>query len=293
MKTKASSTSSIKGKLQFKSSFDSDVAIGAMVGGDNSGSSLYPITGSDYSGSNWPFLFKDRNADINRISNIINAPTTVLDMNDYFASSIETVVGRAGGNVNALRMELTQAAATQSQQWVFQQWNTPSIITDQPFYIKFWIKFPTDLADQIGLENFRSIFFYKTSGSEHRAEMNIITGATGVPQWYFIVDSYPTGEQVVHFQSSPGIPIPVDEWICVEWFVNRSQNSDGFIWYAINGLSDSYEGANYGPEDLNINRIGSVGIYQGTTGQYPAYHHISDIEVWSGFPNGWGVSTYP
>ena len=140
-------------------------------------------------------------------------------------------------------------------------------------------------------DNFRSVFYCKTENTDYRIEV-YVQNVAGVLKWILVEDSFYGGHDVFYNPTLPN-KVPVDEWICVEWFYKRSSGVDGHIWVYINGV-EAYEryGDNIGETAANINRIGFCGIYQTIPTAYPAYHLIDDIEIWNDFPNGEGVSTF-
>ena len=263
--------------------------------------SYQDLTGSDVSGHSWPMQIK--NSTQASLHHIISAgskpPPPVPDLNEYFDTHIETVIGHDGLTTRALYQSLTQKAARTTQSWYELYYSSPSAASDGDVYIKYWMKFPDDLKESMGPNKWRSVFFWKTSNNDYRVEAYVYTTtsihADGAPFWYIHGDRFTTiegGYKEDWAALKKDIEVPTGKWFMVEFFWHRSSGSDGRVFWAVNGevITDRH-GPNYGDYNNHINRISPFGLY-GTPTVYPARQWIDDVEVWDGFPCGEGVSCF-
>ena len=291
----------ISANLLFKSGFEGNVAMAPMSTAFNRTSSYQNLTGTDVSGYSWPMQIRSSNrASLHHIINVgSNPPPPVSDLNEYFDTHIETVKGRDGLPTRALYQSLIQKASRITQSWYEVYYSSPSAISDRDVYIKYWMKFPGDLKESMGPDNWRSVFFWKTSDNDYRIEAYIYTNhsinADGTPFWHIHGDRFATigGEYEKDWEvNNMDIAVPIGEWFLVEFFWHRSTGNDGRFFWAVNGhVIADHRGPNFGDYNKRINRVSPFGIYT-TPAIYPARQWIDDVEVWDGFPCGEGVSCF-
>lgn len=151
----------------------------------------------------------------------------------------------------------------------------------------------------MGPNNWRAVFFWKTSDTDYRIEAYISTHtsihADGTPHWYIHGDRFATTggdykeDWVVR---NKDVVVPIGEWFLVEFFWHRSTGSDGRFFWAVNGqVIADHHGPNYGDHNSHINRISPFGVYT-RPAVYPVRQWIDDVEFWDGFPCGDGVSRF-
>ena len=151
----------------------------------------------------------------------------------------------------------------------------------------------------MGLNNWRSIFFWKTVASDYRIEAYVSTSTLihpdGTPHWYIRGDrTANTGgnykeDWVVR---NTDISVPIGKWFMVEFYWHRSTHEEGRIFWAVNGqVIADHKGSNLGNRHNHINRISPFGVYT-RPAVYPARQWIDDVEIWDDFPCGDGLSCY-
>ena len=271
--------------LLFQSAFESDVAMLPMTQPLNVTTSFQPIEGSDL-GYDWPMNI--RGSTLSYCHHIINAGgDPVADLNDYFDTHIETVTGHDGLPTKALYQSLTQSATEITQSWYRLYYASPSAVSDEDTYVKYWMKFPDDI--NIGASGWRSVFFWKTESTDYRVEAYVYRNANNNNEPYFYIqgDKFTTisGDYEQDWEAySFDIPVPIGEWFKMEFFWHRSTGDDGRIHWAVNDevVANRY-GPNYGDYNRHIEQIALFGIY-GWPEAYPAEQWIDDVEVWDAPP---------
>ena len=163
--------------LLFKSDFENNVAFAPMSTPNDRTTSYQDLTGSDVPGHSWPMQIRtSTRASFHHIINAgSNPPPPVPDLNEYFDTHIENVKGHDGLPTRALYQSLTRKASRITQSWYEVYYSSPSVVSDGDVYTKYWMKFPEDLKESMGPENWRSVFFWKTANDDYRIEAYIYT----------------------------------------------------------------------------------------------------------------------
>ena len=286
--------------LLFKSGFESNVALAPMSTPNNKTTSYQDLTGSDVPGHSWPMQMRtSTRASFHHIINVgSNPPPPVPDLNEYFDTHIESVKGHDGLITRVLYQSLTRKASRITQSWYEVYYSSPSAVSDGDVYVKYWMKFPDELKESMGPDNWRSVFFWKTANDDYRVEAYIDTNHSihnGTPYWYIHGDQFTTagGDYKEDWGTrNLDVAVPIGEWFLVEYFWHRSTGSDGRVFWAVNGqVIADHHGPNYGDYSSHINRVSPFGVYT-TPAVYPARQWIDDVEVWDGFPCGNDVSCF-
>ena len=272
--------------LLFKSGFEDDVVY-VPWSEPNPGQADYEdIEGSDEVGYTWPIQL--RSPTTSRFHHIIDGTgDPVDDLNDFFTTDIVTVTGHGGGSTKALYQSLDSLPNAISQTWYEIYYASPTSITDEDTYIKYWMKLPSHSIDTMGASRWRSVFFMKSVDVDYRIEAYIYTTSTNVPYWFVHGDKFDGGYEEFWSESSldadtSNVEVPIDEWFTMEYFWHRTNDENGRFYWAVNGdtVCDRY-GSLYGPSNNNITLISPFGVY---ANEVPAHQWIDDLEIWNGFP---------
>lgn len=194
-------------------------------------------------------------------------------------NSIETVVGHNGRETKALFQRVNyDILATQTPYQI-------NNITENPqeLYISYRMK--TDDTALIGPDKWRAIWEYKTdnygiSSNGFRMIAFMETNAQGLKHWVFQGDTSPTTPiwQVENYD----IPVPMNEWFQVEYYIKWSDTSDGYASMKVNGdLIAEHSGAT----TSNSDKLDFIILTQVYGNSHPMHQWVDDIEIWDGLPN--------
>jgi hypothetical protein len=253
-------------------------------------------------------------------------PVTPDNIGNYMVNQIQLGAGQNG--TQALYSEIKQSGccgmnpqgsgATQDPYTIF-----PIVSSSNPetgLYISYWIKFQSNLQEIMTDERldprpefrqtWRTFFAFKTNG-DFRLAAYVATwrdGCGGNPTgqlfWRLQADNVANGglpPQVFWMADECSVPVPVDQWVKVEFFWHRSGNfldNSGRAWMAVDGqvianvsnvnmtpnvicampCNTSMMGINNAP----INRIFANTLYTGSP--YPVFQWVDDVQIWRGFP---------
>jgi len=294
------------GKLIFKSNFGSGVVLRSPHNLYTNGLGAWQgLTGIDEeTGYNWsnPIL----NSYFNGMQLITADPVTLDTIGDYMTNEIRQVPGPKGDLVYELFTNLKikpppGIGSAQSPLLINRPWDKGDV-TD--LYMSYWFKFQPDLVERldntVSSGNWRVLFEFKTGGynntyqGDYRIQTTVLKGSDNKLYWMAKGDNVANGPwpRIDYWiDRNMTFPVPVGTWFKFEVFWHRSNSSDGRYWNAINGqtLFDHY-GPNMGDLNLPINRIFIVNAYSGGTPNVQT--EITGLEIWSGFPCGYGVSCY-
>lgn len=294
-------------KMLFKSNFGPGVTVNAPSSFFSSGKgALQHITGIDMeTGYSWPV--KAFGTNFSGTLLITKDPVTSATIGDYITNQIQTVSGPKGKTINEIyqNVKIKGDVGQASSQSVL-MFDRPSTIGDiKDFYITYWIKFPSDLADKldptVSSGNWRYLFSFKTGGyggndssGDYRIAIVILKDTDGKLYWQTKGDSDANGPVplTTYWRNfNHVVPVPVGEWFKFEVYSHRPADGDGRFWAAINGEEIvDYQGPNMGIYNLPITRLIAHSVYSGGYG--PVESHITGLEIWDGFPCGTGVSCY-
>jgi len=243
-------------------------------------------------------------------TNVSQTPTTVVD---YIQNTLEPTGGRNGTQGLKMLNQTTLNGHVTGQD-PFQI--TPDVSQPQgDFYIRVWFKLQSNILTEMcqGQNgdgtwcDWRALAEWKTGGQANGGANPCIVGQTwggdyrniifviksaGALKWRVQADTVANGGLAynVFWQTdNTSVPVPVDEWFKLEWFVHRATDSTGRIWVAINGTTIAdFHGVTIntpaygGGSSCKINRIMPFTVYN--TAASPIYQWVDDLEIWDGFP---------
>jgi hypothetical protein len=301
---KAQTTASVpdpNAKLLFKSGFENFVYLRPVSGGY---SQYQYIQGTDNSTNYaWPVTAWSPNPLLTGLLGVItssNFNPAPEDFNNYIQNAIENVTGPNGNLTYSLRQEIVKPSPnTCCTQDSFQIAGLTTPLIDS--YVRYWIKLNPEFLSQVqtyGVNFWRVLWEMKTS-TDYRIATFIYGNSAGQPYFFVHADNSPAG--VYPYQefwavSNTSVPVPLDQWFFVEFYLHRSAGSDGRFYWAVNGqtIADQY-GPNYGINNENVNALMFSNLYGNSIHLNPAYQWIDDLEVWDlppcaalpcGTPNG-------
>lgn len=261
------------GQLLFSSGFESDVYLSEPNGEfETSNWSDYEvIRGTDgITGYSWPIKILGSNfGGIHKV-----------DDDEGFAieNRIEALTGPTGEETNALFQQVKyNVAATQ----VPYQINS---ITENPneLYMSYWMK--TDDTSLSSDNEWRAIWEYKTDNygiqeNGFRMIAFMATDTQGTRHWVFQGDTSP--QNPVWKERNYSIPVIMNEWFKVEYYIKWSDSSDGYASMKVNGqlIADHTGATTTNADDLDF-----ILLTQVYGNSYPMEQWVDDIEIWDGLP---------
>jgi len=295
-------------KLLFKTNFGEGVSLG-NIRNYSSGGAWQDLIGPDKE-TGFSFPVKALQADFTGIQLITFDKADPTTITKNMETSIHKVAGPNGKMVNELMhnvliksIGLAPSGKGHVQApFMIKRSHKSGDLTD--LYISYWYKFQKNLSEKldpkISSANWRMLFEFKTGGyldswkGDYRFSIGIIKEADNKLVWRLKGDNGANGPwpKVEYWEEkNTSILIPLDQWFLFEVYWHRSKSDDGRFWTAINGqvLLD-HKGKNMGIKDLPINRIMVANPYSG--GSAPVESHITQVEIWDGFPCGDGKSCF-
>ncbi len=263
--------------LLFKSGFENGVYLDSPWN-DGGGCWFQDIKGSDNNEFSWPITLWGTNGTFQVLVDSTNNPE------EYITNKIVTVTGHDGNSTRAMFSKIIKADTGWTQD--------PYIIMDAQedgdLYIKYWLKFPTNLLQVLGDgstndDGWCTFFEWKTTG-DYRIAAYVYVDTNAIPYWYVHGDNVAKdnyGEYTEFWsEENHSIPVPEDKWFKVEFFWHRSTGNDGrFLWKVDDKIIADHHGTNKISDP--INRIMLFTVY---SGKYPFYQYVDDIEIWDGIP---------
>lgn len=262
------------GELLFSSGFESDTYLSAPSSASELRfwSDYEIIRGTDSStGYSWPIEVLGSNfSGIHKV-----------DDDDGFAieNRIETVIGRTGQETNALFQNVKyDIGVTQTPYQI----NNISENPDE-LYMSYWMK--TDDTSLTGENEWRAIWEYKTDnyGTQQNGFRMIafmITDEQGNKHWTFQGDTSP--QSIVWQEENYTVPVIMNEWFKVEYYINWSATADGYASMKVNGQLIA---EHTGPTTSNSDDLDFIILTQVYGNSHPMHQWIDDIEIWDGLPN--------
>jgi len=149
-------------------------------------------------------------------------------------------------------------------------------------YMSYWMK--TDNTSLKGKDEWRAIWEYKTKNyASYKDGFRIIAFMAkdheGKPYWLFQGDIGP--QQPVWQKENYELPLIMNEWFKVEFYIKWSPASNGYAFMKVNG---KLIGEHYGPTTHNADDLDFIMLTQVYGNSYPMYQWIDDIEIWNGIP---------
>lgn len=257
-------------------------------------------------GGSGSYMFYASNGSIRSVGYmqlLSDTPVTTSTIKNYVVNEIQTVTGHNGTSTRAFYQSLLGSyGGNSAQQDPYIIGPTNSVAEQGDLYIRYWVKFQSDLAtNQLvpgqtpdgGYGSWRVLWEWKTGGQganwqgDYRFIVGINMNSNRQLNWYAAGDNVANSgapKVVYYYKADSGAPVLTGTWFKFESFTHRSGGSDGRLWVAINGkVIADFRGPNMGVNNLPINRIMLFQNYTG--GFYPCYQWIDDIEVFNGFPS--------
>jgi hypothetical protein len=149
-------------------------------------------------------------------------------------------------------------------------------------YMSYWMK--TDDTSLKGKDKWRAIWEYKTKNyASYKNGFRMIafmaTDYEGKPYWMFQGDIGP--QQPIWQKENYDLPLIMNEWFKVDFYIKWSPTSNGYAFMKING---KLIGEHYGPTTHNADDLDFIMLTQVYGNSYPMYQWIDDIEIWNGIP---------
>ena len=307
-------------KMLFKTSFGSGVNLDPITGMLDF-QAWQNLSGTDKAtGYSFPVAgFQSNSTALQLIGpySITGTKLTADNLSYYFDNKIVTnVVGPKGNYVNELFLNLKHKdepvgkANSQVPLLIQRPWTIPDV---GDVYISYWFQLPADLASKldptVSSGNWRVMFEWKSGGwnntykGDYRMKTTVLKGIDGNLYWdsgwdnnanmsttdisswvytpYWSSTSDPAASNYL-------VPVPVGKWFKFEVFWHRS-TTNGYYWAAVNGKTiASHTGNNIGVFNLPVTRIMVTNSYSGGYG--PVIGHMTDLQIWNGFPCGYGIS---
>lgn len=150
-------------------------------------------------------------------------------------------------------------------------------------YMSYWMK--TDETSIKGLDKWRAIWEYKTINYEtnkdgFRMIAFMATDKDGKPFWCFQGDTSP--QTPVWQVENYNIPLILNKWFKVEFYLKWGAKSNGYASMKING---KLIGEHYGATTSNSKDLDFIMLTQVYGNSYPMHQWVDDIEIWDGLPN--------
>jgi hypothetical protein len=295
-------------KLLFKSGFDGgSMAIRPPTSCWGTGC-WQDIVGLDsLSGFTWPAVVADSAGKFLHLTSPVT--TNEQTVSNYSFARIETVVGPRGAQGSSLRQQVSRnvngtapmGTASAANQFMLMPKRDPGDL-----YVSYWLRLQPDLVQKMtnlpagpgiaGGGTWRAVLAMKTGGQaswgdsldngDYRIEAYVMTYGGGQPYWVVLGDNNAGGGAPAvnkFWVENRTVPVPVDNWFKVEFFLHRSAGTDGRVWMAVNGqIIADRRGANMGAWGMPVNRIMAPLLYSGSA--MPIYQWVDDLEIWTGFP---------
>ena len=291
-------------KLLFKSGFESGVTITPVGGGF---SQYQYIQGTDTStGSTWPVKAWNPGAALSGLLGVVtssNFNPAPEDFNNYIQNAIEPVIGPNGNLTNALLQKIAKPSPnTCCTQDSLQIAGLSTPLVDS--YVRYWIKLNPELLSQVQTYkgDFWRVLWEMKTFTDYRITTFVYGSSTGQPYFFAHADNDPNGSypyQEYWAVPNTSVPVPLDQWFSVEFYLHRSSGGDGRFYWAVNGqtVADHY-GPNYGINNENVNALMFSNLYGNSIHLNPGYQWIDDLEVWdlppcAALPCGAPSSTTP
>lgn len=150
-------------------------------------------------------------------------------------------------------------------------------------YMSYWMK--TDSASFNKKDTWRAIWEYKTKNyASYKNGFRMIafmaTDYEGKPYWLFQGDTSP--QNPIWQTENYNIPLILNKWFKVEYYVKWSAGSDGYASMKVNGkLIGEHQGATTAKADP----LDFIMLTQVYGNSHPMHQWVDDIEIWDGLPS--------
>ena len=208
--------------------------------------------------------------------------------------------------ISDIRHDGTTGAVFHQANYQNVYWQLPYIASpaaDVPDeYQLLWVKFPANLAQQMGPNSWRVLSEWKTTSTlgtgenyDYRIAIYIYTDSSGTPYWYMTGTEHSAGPY--YWTQSSHAPVPVGQWFKYEWAWHRTHDNTSFskVWVNGNLIMDQEGGGStcggcnpvsgFYNSSAPINRIFLMQMY-GAAG--PTEQWFDHIEVWDSVPGSPG-----
>lgn len=203
-------------------------------------------------------------------------------------------VNDGGGGAITNRIEQTEGPKRESTSALFQEVKYDVQVTQTPYqinnikenpkelYMSYWMK--TDDTAVKGIDKWRAIWEYKTDNyASNRNGFRMIafmaTDYQGKPYWLFQGDTSP--QTPVWQAKNTTVPLILNEWFKVEYYIKWSDGADGYASMKVNG---QLIGEHHGATTSNSDDMNFIMLTQVYGNSHPMHQWVDDIEIWDGLP---------
>jgi len=264
-------------ELLFKSSFEEGVYLSDV---DREDSQIWwqQLKGSDNYNFSWPINLGGKDGLFQMITND-------EDISEYIENSLVNMEGIDGRPTRVLRQEIKQKEHSWSQDPYVVYTNDKE---QKKLYLRYSLKFPTNLAEKLGKDGWLTFCEYKTA-SDYRLAFYIYCDKNKKLYWYVHEDNVVLNDRPYkEFWSQKNFtPVKAGEWMDIEIFWDRSKNDDGKVWMALDGKSIfDYKGRTKLSEPIREMMLFT------NYSNVPMTQWVDNIEIWDDFPCGQGKSCH-
>jgi hypothetical protein len=257
--------------LLFKSSFEKGVYLSSP---DRKDSPIWwqELKGSDNGTFSWPINLHGKDGLFQIITNNDN-------ISSYIENSLINTIGIDKKPSRVLQLSIKRKENGWSQD--------PYVVytgdkEQKKIYLRYSLKFPSDLAERLGKDGWLTFCEYKTA-SDYRLAFYIYCDKNKKLYWYVhgdnvVLDDRPYKE--FWFQENL-TAVNAGEWMDMEIYWNRSEKNDGQVWMAVDGkVIFDYKGKTKLQEPIHMMMLFT------NYAKVPMTQWVDNIQIWSDFPCG-------
>jgi len=271
-----------KGRLLFRSGFESDVTVASPFA--HNGHWWQELVGRDKrSGYAWP-------ANVPAAARVWFYYSVLKNktLDDFVESRIKQVPGPQGVSTHALYMMAkrddpdTSSNTRNSLELRMGQNNEL-----EEAFCRYWIKLQPNLKDSLHNEpsspRWRMLMEWFESGSDYRVGLYIHQPRDGGRLYWQLQGQQRNPEAITEWQEvNKDVPVPTGEWFLLEVYFNRSSGSDGRYRVSVNRkLILDHRGKNMKDSSLGTWCLFKAYTPKAAFDRGPVFQWIDDVEIWS------------
>ena len=264
-------------ELLFKSSFEEGVYLKET---NREGSSIWwqGLEGSDNDSFEWPIKLQGEEGQFQMIVHDD-------EIDDYIENELKTVIGIDGEESRVLHQKIKNKEEESTQ-------DPYVVITggkeQKKLYIRYALKFPSNLADILETDGWLAFCEYKTA-SDYRLAFYIYQNEKDDLYWYVHGDNMVLDDRDYEEYWSlenRKYPIKAGEWQDIEIYWNRDKNN-GQVWMAVDGdIIFNYKGSTKLKESIE-----EMMLFTNYANK-PLEQWVDNVEIWNNFPCGFEQSCH-
>ena len=203
------------------------------------------------------------------------------DNRNYIQTEIINVSGHHGNPTKALyqAVKMDDPDHTAITRNMYNMYPSSSRNFEQ-MYVRYWIKFQSNLDTIMPENSWRMIMEWHESGDDYRFNLQVIKlWYGGKPVWRL------KGQKLIPIKEddwvdiNDQIDVPIGDWFLLEVFWNHSSSADGQVLVKVNGAEIfNHIGRNKLDSDLSV--FAPFKCY----GRTDYYQWIDDFEIWDNLP---------